>query len=235
MNGRRRDLTEVRQLGKTLAATQAEVLICPPATLLAPMAEIAKATSLRVGGQDCHALEQGAHTGDISAEMIKNTGASYVIVGHSERRSDHGEQDRDVAAKVSAAYRAGLTAIMCLGETVDERKKGLTLRVIGRQLRNSLPEGVNAKNTVIAYEPIWAIGTGLTPTLQEITSAHAHLRRSLVRKYGPQGQKIRLLYGGSVKPDNAAEILALDNVDGALVGGASLKARDFAAIIKALP
>jgi triosephosphate isomerase len=233
MNGTRQDLSQVRALRKISASASVDIAICPPATLLGAMRETVRGSKIAFGGQDCHTQTQGAHTGDISAEMIKSAGARYVIVGHSERRSDHGENNKVVAAKVAAAHRAGLVAIMCLGETLAERKKGDALKVIGQQLRGSLPKGVSSKNTVIAYEPVWAIGTGLTPTSQEIAQAHAHLRRALVRLSGADGEKIRILYGGSVKPDNAREILGLANVNGALVGGASLKAKDFGAIIKA--
>lgn len=233
MNGMRKDLSQVRALRKLSARATVDIAICPPATLLGALRETVRGSKIALGGQDCHANTHGAHTGDISAEMIKSEGAKYVIVGHSERRSDHGEDNKVVAAKVVAAHRADLVAIMCLGETLAERKKGDALKVIGQQLRGSLPTGVSSKNTVIAYEPVWAIGTGLTPTSQEIEQAHAHLRRALVRLCGADGEKIRILYGGSVKPDNAREILSLANVNGALVGGASLKAKDFGAIIKA--
>jgi triosephosphate isomerase len=233
MNGTRKDLSQVRALRKVSASAAVDIAICPPATLLGAMREAVRGSKISLGGQDCHPQTHGAHTGDISAEMMKGEGAKYVIVGHSERRSDHGENNKTVASKVVAAHRAGLVAIMCLGETLAERKKGDALKVIGQQLRGSLPKGVSSKNTVIAYEPVWAIGTGLTPTSQEIAQAHAHLRRALVRLCGTDGHKFRILYGGSVKPDNATEILALPNVNGALVGGASLKAKDFGAIIKA--
>jgi triosephosphate isomerase len=210
-----------------------EVMICPPATLVAALAALAKGSLLAVGAQDCHAAPSGAHTGDISAEMIKDAGASAVIVGHSERRADHGELDRTVRAKAEAAHRAGLTAIVCIGETRGEREAGLTLDVVRRQLKGSLPEGASASNTVVAYEPIWAIGTGLTPTPADVTEVHAAIRASLESRFGPAGKAIRILYGGSVKPSNARELLSLPNVNGALVGGASLKATDFLSIVGA--
>ena len=189
---------------------------------------------MKIGGQDCHWNETGAHTGDLSAEMLKDAGAGSVIVGHSERRADHGETDRIVNAKAQAAHRAGLTAIICVGESESERKAGRTLRVVGGQLKGSLPEGANAKNTVIAYEPVWAIGTGLTPTPDDVAEVHAYIRKRACALLGDEeGARIRILYGGSVKPGNAAVLMAVDNVDGALVGGASLKAADFLGIISA--
>jgi triosephosphate isomerase len=186
-----------------------------------------------VGGQDCHAAANGAHTGDISAEMLKDAGAAAVIVGHSERRADHAERDADVRAKVLAARRAGLTAIVCLGETAGERRAGLTLAVVGRQLAASLPDKATAADTVLAYEPVWAIGTGLTPTPADVAEVHRFLRSALAQRYAAEGRAMRILYGGSVKPDNARTLLAIDDVNGALVGGASLKADDFIAIIAA--
>jgi triosephosphate isomerase len=178
-------------------------------------------------------VQSGAHTGDISAEMLKDAGASFVIVGHSERRVDHGETDETVRDKARAAWRAGLTAIICVGETQEQRDAGETLAVLSRQIAGSVPDGALANNTVIAYEPVWAIGTGLTPTARDIAGAHAHLRAELGRKAGGEAGRMRILYGGSVKPANSAEVLALANVDGALVGGASLKAVDFLGIAKA--
>lgn len=188
---------------------------------------------IAVGGQDCHARPSGAHTGDISAAQLKDAGATYVILGHSERRADHGESDSDVAQKVSAAIAAGLIAVVCVGETEAERDSGQTLDVIGRQLAGSLPEGANASNCVIAYEPVWAIGTGRTPTTDQIAEVHAFMREKLAASVS-DASGMSLLYGGSVKPSNAAEMFAIANVDGALVGGASLKAADFGAIIAAL-
>lgn len=229
MNGVKASKKEVAALAKRLAGTQkpdCDVLICPPATIISTLKDAAKGSKIAIGGQDCHAKESGAHTGDISAEMLKDAGASHVIVGHSERRADHGETDAAVRAKAEAAHRAGLTAIVCVGETEAERDAGATLKVIRGQLKGSLPDGAMAKTTVIAYEPVWAIGTGLTPTIGQIASMHLLIRRAV-------GEEIRILYGGSVKPQNAREILAVANVDGALVGGASLKADEFAAIIRA--
>ncbi|MCL3882738.1 triose-phosphate isomerase [Marivita sp. GX14005] len=232
MNGLRAALSELQALNDA-APDGVEMLICPPATLLAAARE--QAGSLSLGGQDCHSAETGAHTGDISAEMLKDAGASYVILGHSERRADHGETNEIVVEKTKAAWRAGLTAIVCIGETLADREAGQTLDVIGTQLAGSLPEGANGDNTVIAYEPVWAIGTGHIPAMEQITEVHDFIRAALVARLGEtDAAAIRLLYGGSVKPDNAAEIFRVSNVDGALVGGASLKASDFAPIAKAL-
>ncbi|MFW2437134.1 MAG: triose-phosphate isomerase [Parvibaculales bacterium] len=240
MNGTPADLKQIRALitklsGKTRYAC--DTMICPPATLLAPMANLRarmKArTRLALGGQDCHPHASGAHTGDISAEMLKQAKASAVIIGHSERRSDHGETDKLVKAKVEAAHKAGLTAIMCVGESLKERKSGDTLKVVGKQLRGSLPDGCTSVNTVIAYEPVWAIGSGLTPTAEQVAQVHLALRKALVRRFGEQGAAMRILYGGSVKPSNAQELMAVPHVNGALVGGASLKAGDFLGILAA--
>jgi triosephosphate isomerase len=198
------------------------------------MAVAARESSLMVGGQDCHPKASGAHTGDISAVMLKDAGASHVILGHSERRADHGETDALVRAKAEAAIGAGLVAVVCIGETEAERDAGKTLTVIGGQLDGSIPSGATAANLVIAYEPVWAIGTGRTPTLAEIGEVHAFLRGRLRGLIGEAADGVRLLYGGSVKPSNAAEIFAVADVDGALVGGASLKAADFGAIVAAL-
>jgi triosephosphate isomerase len=192
-----------------------------------------KGSSIQLGGQDCHAAASGAHTGDISAEMLKDAGCTAVIVGHSERRGNHAETDALVAAKARAAHRAGLTAIVCIGETLEERKAAKTLEVVSRQLKGSLPEGATAANTVIAYEPVWAIGTGMTPTVAEVAEVHTHIRGELDQLMGEDGAGVRILYGGSVKPSNAAELMAAAHVNGALVGGASLKAADFIGIVKA--
>ena len=209
-------------------------MICPPATLVAALAKEAAGSRLLVGGQDCHAAASGAHTGDISAEMLKDAGATAVIVGHSERRADHGEGDREVRPKALAAHRAGLAAIVCVGETAGERRAGLTLDVVGRQLAGSLPDKATARDTIVAYEPVWAIGTGLTadsrPTWPRCTASCA---ARCSERFGAEGAAMRILYGGSVKPDNARELMAVANVNGALVGGASLKADDFLAIIAA--
>ncbi len=232
MNGTRELLRELADLRVALAAKppRADVLICPPATLLS-RAFASVAHEFELGGQDCHAEPSGAFTGDVSAEMLKDAGATAVIVGHSERRQYHGETDAQVAAKARAAWRAGLLAIICIGETQDQRDSGDALPICERQIAASLPEGVTVSNTAVAYEPIWAIGTGRTPTSAEIAQVHAHIRQCLVSRFGAEGQGTRILYGGSLKPSNAAEILALKNVDGGLIGGASLKATDFLAII----
>lgn len=234
MNGLKAALTEALKVRDAIAADPgADVLICPPATLVGALAAAADGTRLAVGAQDCHAAASGAHTGDVSAEMLKDAGATAVILGHSERRADHGETSAAVRAKVGAAHRAGLVAIVCVGETAGERTAGLTLTVVGRQLTASLPDGVGGATTVVAYEPVWAIGTGLTPTAADVAEVHAALRAALVARYGAAGAAIRLLYGGSVKPSNARELLGVANVDGALVGGASLKADDFLGILAA--
>lgn len=218
----------VRQAGRT----DREVLVCPPATLLMAVAEAVKGSGVLVGGEDCHAKASGAHTGDVSAEMLKDAGASHVIVGHSERRTDHAETDAVVRAKAEAAWRAGLLPIVCIGETLAEREAGRTLAVLESQLKGSVPAGSTAAKLVVAYEPVWAIGTGKTPTTSEVAAAHAHIRKVLAGLV-PDAAGVRLLYGGSVKGSNAAELLAAGDVDGALVGGAALKADEFLAIAKA--
>ena len=234
MNGTNASLSEVAALLKAHPAPACEMLLCPPASLLSRMADVASGTQLKLGGQDCHAETSGAFTGDISAMMLADGGATHVILGHSERRALHAETDALVRAKAEAAIAAGLTTIICVGETEQQRDAGATLDVIGAQLLNSLPLVSNSVNTVIAYEPVWAIGTGRTPTLAEIADVHLFLRARLTGRMGADALEVRLLYGGSVKPSNAAEIFALINVDGALVGGASLKAADFGAIVEAL-
>lgn len=234
MNGTAAALVEVKALLAAHPDPACEMLLCPPATLIAQAAWAAKGSILKLGGQDCHPKVSGAHTGDISAAMLADAGASYVILGHSERRADHGEGDALVQAKAQAAWAAGLTAVICLGETEAERDAGRTLDVVGSQLAGSVPDGATAANTVIAYEPVWAIGTGRTPTLAEIAEVHGFLRSRLKARFGAEAAATRLLYGGSVKPSNAAEIFAIADVDGALVGGASLKAADFGAIVAAL-
>lgn len=211
-----------------------EILLCPPTTLLPLAATRAADTPVSIGGQTCHPAEKGAHTGDVSAEMLRDAGAAYVIVGHSERRAAYGETDGTVRAQAEAAHRAGLTAIICLGESLEEREAGKALDVIRTQLGGSLPQKATGTSVVIAYEPIWAIGTGKIPTMDEIAEVHAQLRADVVRHLGDDGQNVRLLYGGSVKPDNAADIFGTPDVDGALVGGASLKTEDFSPIIAAL-
>jgi triosephosphate isomerase len=234
MNGTAAALAEVKGLVASHPAPACEMLLCPPATLIAQMISAAKGSALMVGGQDCHPKASGAHTGDISAAMLKDAGASHVILGHSERRTDHGETDALVKSKAGAALSAGLVAIVCIGETEGQRDAGQTLAVIGGQLDGSIPEGATTANLVIAYEPVWAIGTGRTPTLAEIAEVHAFLRNRLHGLIGAEAAGVRLLYGGSVKPSNAVEIFAVPHVDGALVGGASLKAADFGAIVAAL-
>jgi triosephosphate isomerase (TIM) len=235
MNGVVASLAEAGKLKAALAAKAAgcDVLICPPATLVAALAAAMSGGTVAAGGQDCHAKPSGAHTGDVSADMLRDAGATAVIVGHSERRADHGESDSLVRAKAEAAHRAGLVAIICLGETIEQRKAGETLKVVGGQLAGSVPEGATAANTVVAYEPVWAIGTGLTPTAGDVTDVHAALRAHLAKRFGTAGASMRLLYGGSVKPSNAKELMTVANVNGALVGGASLKADDFLGIIAA--
>lgn len=234
MNGSLAALAEVDALIAAQPSPACEMLLCPPATLIAAVTARAQGSALSVGGQDCHSAVSGAHTGDISAAMLADVGATHVILGHSERRADHGETSDLVRSKAVAALAAGLTAVVCVGETEAERDAGSTLAVIGGQLDASLPEGARASNVVIAYEPVWAIGTGRTPTLAQIAEVHAFLRSRLTTLIGAEAAGVRLLYGGSVKPSNAAEIFATKDVDGALVGGASLKAADFGAIVAAL-
>lgn len=234
MNGMAASLAEVKALLAAHPDPACEMLLCPPATLIAQAAWAAKGSALKLGGQDCHPKASGAHTGDIAATMLADAGASYVILGHSERRADHGETDALVLSKAQAAWAAGLSAVICVGETEAERDDARTLDVVGSQLAGSVPEGATGANTVIAYEPVWAIGTGRTPTLAEIAEVHAFLRNRLAARFGEEAAEMRLLYGGSVKPSNAAEIFAIGDVDGALVGGASLKAADFGAIVAAL-
>ena len=233
MNRLRASLSELRAIVAGAASAGADVAICPPATLIAPAVAFAAGSKVAVGGQDCAVAASGAHTGDIAAEMLADAGATVVIVGHSERRTNHGETDALVRAKAEAAWRAGLTAILCIGETEAERRGGATEAVLDRQIAGSVPEAASAANLVIAYEPVWAIGTGLTPSLDDIRGAHAHIRRRLAERLGAEADKIRILYGGSVKPANAVEIMGLAGVDGALVGGASLKASDFLGIVAA--
>jgi triosephosphate isomerase len=224
-------------IGATAASAGAlacDLLVCPPATILRTVAETLDGGPVAVGGQNCHAETSGAHTGEISAAMLADGGASYVILGHSERRHGLGETDALVRAKVAAALGAGLVAIVCIGETEGQRDAGQTLEVLSTQLDGSLPAaGLTGANTVVAYEPVWAIGTGRTPTGEEIAAVHSHIRTSLQQRLGSAANRIRLLYGGSMKPENAASILAIDDVDGGLIGGASLKAGDFCAIAAA--
>ena len=230
MNGGADAVAIVKNLAADHRGSAAEVMICPPATLIAQLA----GHGIAIGGQDCHPEARGAHTGDISAELLRDAGAVAVIVGHSERRADHGETDGLVAAKARAAWRAGLTAIICIGETEAEREAGRTLAIIGDQLAGSIPEGATSTTLVVAYEPVWAIGTGRTPTLGEIADVHRFIRQTLATHLGQEvAAAVRLLYGGSVKPGNAADILGVPHVDGALVGGASLSPADFSPIIVA--
>jgi triosephosphate isomerase (TIM) len=235
MNGLRSSRAELERViaGAPSLIGAMDLMICPPATLIAAFAVLARGSCVAIGGQDCHAEPAGAFTGDISAEMLRDAGASAVIVGHSERRMYHRETDTDVCAKALAARRAGLLAIVCVGETKDERAGGATLGVVARQLAASLPDGATAENLVIAYEPIWAIGSGVTPTAVDVAEVHNSIRQAIVARFGTDGQAIRILYGGSVKPANAAELMSVNDVDGALVGGASLKAAEFLAIAAA--
>jgi triosephosphate isomerase len=236
MHGLKADLTEIESIAATAAKLQPDVdiLVCPPATLIAEAARIAGGR-IAIGGQDCHTEASGHHTGDVSAEMLKDAGASAVITGHSERRRDHGESNALVAAKASAARRSGLRAIVCVGETESERADGDALSICGGQIVASVPTGMTEANLAIGYEPLWAIGSGRMPTSHEIVQMHAHIRKCLVLHLGPHGKNVRILYGGSVNPADAHSILALPGVGGALVGGASLKAEEFLAILGSAP
>lgn len=233
MNGLRASTAEFEAMlaGAAGVAAKADLLVCPPATLIAVFAEQARGSkNLTVGAQDCHPKASGAHTGDISAEMLADAGAGVIIVGHSERRADHGENDTLVRQKAEAAWRAGLTAIVCIGETQAQRDAGQTLDICRGQLTGSLPDKATPGNLVVAYEPVWAIGTGLTPTSEDVEQIHKFIREFLTSRFNGEGEKMRILYGGSVKPSNARELMAVANVNGALIGGASLKAADFLAI-----
>jgi triosephosphate isomerase len=237
MNGLSASLAEVHNLASLLTTGEAPrctVCICPPATLLASLSQIAAASGIVTGGQDCHTADHGAHTGDVSAIMLADAGAQYVIVGHSERRSDHGESDSLVRRKAQAAMGAGLAPIICVGESEVERREGRAEQIVAGQLAASIPDEGAQVPLVVAYEPVWAIGTGLTPTSEDIVGMHAMVRQHLVERFGERGARTRILYGGSMKPANARDILMLDNVDGGLVGGASLLANDFYAIISAV-
>ncbi|MBO0347310.1 triose-phosphate isomerase [Roseibium limicola] len=236
MNGARASLATLAAIGEGVGsqlASKVDVMICPPAPLVFAAATACEKLPMTIGAQDCHAEESGAHTGDTSAEMLADCGAVAVIVGHSERRADHGERDADVKAKAEAAYRAGLVAIVCVGETRAQREAGEEIAVVSDQLAESLPDAATAANTIVAYEPVWAIGTGLTPTANDVAAMHKVMRDRLTARFGNEGASMRLLYGGSVKPGNAAELMGIDHVNGALVGGASLKAEDFLGIISA--
>jgi triosephosphate isomerase len=238
MNGLKASSAEFEAMlaGASAVAARADLLVCPPATLIAAFAEKARGSkTLAIGGQDCHPKASGANTGDIAAEMLADAGASAVIVGHSERRADHGETDVLVRQKAEAVWRAGLTAIVCIGETQHQRDSGQALDICRGQLSLSLPDKAKADNLVVAYEPVWAIGTGLTPTVGDVEQIHRFIRDLLIARFSGEGAKIRILYGGSVKPSNARELMAVANVNGALVGGASLKAADFLAIAAGCP
>jgi triosephosphate isomerase (TIM) len=242
MNGLKASASELAAMIESVGSDggalsrKADLLVCPPATLLMGFVKMTEASAIDIGGQDCHAKASGAHTGDIAAEIIADAGATSVIVGHSERRTDHAETDMVVRAKVAAAQRAGLIAILCIGETEAQKDAGKTLQVVETQLSGSTPDDADAARLVIAYEPVWAIGTGRTPTTADVAEVHAAIRKALVARFGAEaGAAVRILYGGSVKPSNAAELLALPNVNGALVGGASLKAADFLAIANGAP
>jgi triosephosphate isomerase len=241
MNGLTAAMTEFEAMlrGAPDVLDKADLLVCPPVTLLATFAQRAASFGqegprvVTVGAQDCHPKVSGAHTGDVSAEMLADAGASAVIVGHSERRADHGETDAVVRQKAQAAWRAGLVAIVCIGETLAQRDAGQTLDVCGTQLAGSLPDDATSGNLIVAYEPVWAIGTGLTPTAADVEQVHRFIRDRLIERFKGEGASVRILYGGSVKPSNAAELMAVANVNGALVGGASLKAADFLGIAAA--
>jgi len=234
MNGLAASVGELEKIiaGSARLRRHIDLMVCPPATLVRRFAEAA-AGAVAIGGQDCHAEPSGAFTGDISAEMLADAGASAVIVGHSERRAYHHETDAVVRRKAEAAFRARLLALACVGESHDQRTAGRTLAVVGTRLEGSLPDGATAENLVIAYEPIWAIGSGMTPTPADIAAVHGFIRARLAARFGAAAEGMRILYGGSVKPANARELLAVADVDGALVGGASLKAEDFLAIAAA--
>jgi triosephosphate isomerase len=235
MNGLRASLAELPKIADAAAgplAGRVDLLVCPPATLIAAAVEQVGGSGVAIGGQDCHPDRSGAHTGDISAEMLRDAGAVAAIVGHSERRADHGETDALVRKKAAAAMRAGLAAIVCVGETREDRERGRTVDVVEKQLGGSVPDTPNAEALIIAYEPVWAIGSGLTPTPADVAEVHGAIRRVLAQRFGGMADALRILYGGSVKPDNATPLLTASDVDGALVGGASLKADDFLGIAR---
>jgi triosephosphate isomerase len=235
MNGLRRSIVELRTMvqGAGGLAAKTDLMVCPPATLLMEFGAAVAGSAVAIGAQDCHPEPSGAFTGDISAEMLADAGATAIIIGHSERRTLHGETDELVRRKALGAHRAGVAAIVCVGETKAQREAGETLAVVRGQIDGSLPERATAANLILAYEPVWAIGTGLTPTPADVEEVHGFLRERLASRYGTAGQGIRILYGGSVKPSNAAELMAVGNVNGALVGGASLKGEEFLAIAAA--
>lgn len=236
MNGLRTSSEVIAEIARGLegADIDADCLICPPFTLVAAFAEQAKGSALKIGAQNCHSVVSGAHTGDVSAQMLADIGASHVILGHSERRADHGELSSDVALKAAAANDAGLIPIICVGESLSDREAGLTNKVVLGQLDLSVPESLAGHPFVIAYEPIWAIGTGLTASTEQIAEVHLEIRNALISRFSAQGETVQILYGGSMKPANASEILAVGNVDGGLIGGASLKAADFLAIFRSV-
>jgi triosephosphate isomerase (TIM) len=237
MNGLKAQAAEFDAMlsGAADVTAKADLLVCPPATLIAAFAGRAPGKKVAVGAQDCHPNASGAHTGDVSAEMLVDAGATAIIVGHSERRADHGEGDALIRQKAEAAWRAGAAAIVCVGETQAQRDAGQTLDILRGQLDGSLPDGSTAANLVVAYEPVWAIGTGLTPTAKDVEQIHGFIRELLTSRFKTDGARMRILYGGSVKPSNAAELMAVKHVIGARVGGASLKAADFLAIAKGCP
>jgi triosephosphate isomerase len=236
MNGARAESVALARAIADNAQAGCELLVCPPAVLIPPVIEALAGSAVAVGGQDCHFNQNGAHTGDIAAAMLADAGCSHVILGHSERRADHGESDDLVRNKAEAAHAAGLIAIVCVGETLEERDSGATLSRISAQVEGSLPDAAPAENTVIAYEPVWAIGTGRTPTAADVEEVHSHIRSDVEGRFGAAiAGGMRILYGGSMKPSNAAELLAIDGVDGGLIGGASLKAEDFLAIAASCP
>ncbi len=237
MNGLRRSVDTIEAVKNRAASgvlEAIEMLICPPATLISLAIKTVDTVPIHIGAQTCHPNESGAHTGDLAPEMLVDVGASYVLTGHSERRVDHGESDATVHAQTVGAWRAGLCAVVCVGETREEREAGNAISVVASQLAGSIPDGATAATTVVAYEPVWAIGTGLTPTVDDIAAMHDAIRGELSQRFGDEGASMRILYGGSVKPGNAAEVLAPNNVDGALVGGASLSAADFMGIAEAV-
>ena len=235
MNGLLANVSQMTELNQLISdgGAKCDVLLCPSTTLISSLLEAGSGGKVMVGGQDCHANVSGAHTGDISAEMLKDLGCSYVIVGHSERRADHGETSADVSAKAAAVQTQGLKAIICCGESDEERNAGQTLDIVLEQIKSSIPQDAKISNTVIAYEPVWAIGTGKVPTAGDVEEVHAAIRTLLIQRFGDEGASVGILYGGSVKASNASELMSVKNVNGALVGGASLKAADFYGIIEA--
>lgn len=236
MNGSKAGSVALARAVVAGAGEGCELLVCPPAVLIPPVAEALAGSAVMLGGQDCHFESAGAHTGDIAAPMLADAGCSHVILGHSERRADHGEGDALVRRKAEAAHAAGLVVIVCVGETLEERDAGRTLERISAQLGGSLPDAMTPDNTIVAYEPVWAIGSGRTPTPEDVAEVHAHIRGWIAEKFGTRaGDAIRILYGGSMKPSNAAALLAIDGVDGGLIGGASLNAQDFLAIAASCP